>query len=110
MSKLFFITSFLFLSQNVFAAHTIYVTGRGFESTYCSANSGYYCLDNAKLRARSVAEREARFSCEVSYRGRALSYAASCYANCNPSYLPVNHDALWVSCNADCNMQCEVEN
>lgn len=100
----------LLFSQLAFAVPTrIYVTGDGRQSSYCNANSGYFCLDNIKRQAQADAERDARWSCEMSHRGRALTFTASTNTNCNPSYLPPNHNGTWVNCSAQCRMQCEVE-
>ncbi|MBV2167306.1 MAG: hypothetical protein KUL82_01255 [Bdellovibrio sp.] len=101
------ITTFL-LSFSALAYRTVYVSGQATENTYCNANSGFFCLDNAKRRAESDAERDARWSCEMSYRGRALTYTTSLYTTCNPSYLPPNHDGTWVYCRSEARMQCEV--
>jgi len=94
--------------QSAFAARTIYVTGQGSEYSFCNANSGFFCFDNIKRRAQDEGERDARWRCEMSYRGRALTYTTSCSTFCNPNYLPPRHDGTWVNCRSDCRMQCEV--
>ncbi|MEK2645636.1 hypothetical protein [Bdellovibrio sp. BCCA] len=110
MKKIILTVLPLLFAQSVFATRTVYVTGRGSERTYCNANSGFFCLDKAKRDAQYDAENDARRNCEIFQRGRALTYTASYFTNCNPSYLPPNHDGTWVSCNSDCRMQCEVQN
>ncbi|KYG61113.1 hypothetical protein [Bdellovibrio bacteriovorus] len=91
------------------ATRRITVTGRGSENSFCNANSGSFCLSNAKNRAEQDAERDARWTCEMSHRGRALSYTAFCSTYCNPNYLPPRHDGTWVNCRSDCRMDCEVQ-
>lgn len=98
----------LLLASAAFAYQTIYVTGRANENTYCSANQGSFCIDSSKRRAEAAAERDARWTCEVNNRGRALSYTTYYYTYCNPSYLPISHDPTWVYCRAEAQMQCEV--
>ncbi len=108
MRLIFAVLSMLSLSSAASAYQTIYVTGRANENTYCSANQGSFCIDSSKRRAESAAEREARWSCEMHNRGRALTYTTYYYTYCNPSYLPINHDPTWVSCRAEAQMQCEL--
>lgn len=102
--------SILLISQASLAAKTVDVTGRGYENSFCNANSGYFCFDNSKRRAEADAERDARWTCEMNQRGRALTYTAYYYTYCNPSYLPPNHDGTWVNCRSECRMQCEINN
>lgn len=110
MKHLLLTTATLLLAQTSMAAQMIYVTGRGSDNSYCNANSGYFCFDNSKRRAESDAERDARWTCEMNHRGRALSYTTYFSTYCNPAYLPPNHDGTWVSCRSDANMQCEINN
>lgn len=108
MRTLIAVLSILFLSSIASAYQTIYVTGRANDNTYCSANSGSFCIDTSKRRAEADAERDARWTCEMNNRGRALTYTTYYYTYCSPSYLPINHDPTWVYCRAEAQMQCEV--
>lgn len=100
----------LFSSWTLAATRVISVTGTGSESSYCNANSGYFCLDNIKRRAESNAERDAQWRCEMNERGRARTYTSYCSSYCSPNSLPPNHDGTWVNCRSDCRMDCEVDN
>ncbi|NUN05784.1 MAG: hypothetical protein HUU57_08480 [Bdellovibrio sp.] len=102
--------SLSFMVTSAQAARTITVSGSGTENTYCNPTASYFCIDDAKRRARSEAERNARWTCELNERGRALTYTAFFSDYCNPSYLPPNHNGTWVNCRADVRMSCEVEN
>lgn len=110
MTRLILTIGALFISQVSLATQTIYVIGRGYENSFCNANSGFYCLDNAKRRAEADADRDARWTCEMNHRGRALTYTASYYTYCNPNYLPPNHNGTWVNCRSESRMQCEIQN
>lgn len=96
------------LAHSTALARTITVSGRGLERSYCNANSGYFCLDNVKRGAQADAGRDAQRVCELSYRGRSLTYTTAYYTSCSPSHLPPHHDGTWVQCSATASMQCEV--
>ncbi|ASD63590.1 hypothetical protein [Bdellovibrio bacteriovorus] len=99
----------ILISQSVFAK-TIQVTGRGSEYSYCNANSGSFCFNNIKQRSEDEAERDARWTCEMTHRGRSLTYTTFTNTFCSPNYLPPRHDGTWVNCRSDARMQCEVQN
>lgn len=109
MKRFFFTLSILLLSDTASAYSTISVPGRANDNSYCSANSGSYCIDSSKRRTEAEAERNARWNCELNHRGRALTYTTYFYTYCSPSYLPINHDPTWVYCQAEAQMQCEVQ-
>ncbi|XGC79461.1 hypothetical protein ACES2L_08990 [Bdellovibrio bacteriovorus] len=98
----------VFSLHSLAVAKSIYVSGRGQEYSFCNANSGSLCFSNVKRQAESEAARNARFTCEVSERGRSITYTTSCQTFCSPGYLPPRHDGTWVNCRSDCRMQCEV--
>jgi hypothetical protein len=93
--------------QSFAEARTVLVTGRGIERSFCNANSGNFCLTNIKRRAEQTAGRDAQSVCERN-RGRALTYTTSYSSYCNPSYLPGNHDGVYVRCESSARMQCEL--
>lgn len=99
----------ILMSHSLASAKTIHVTGRGSANSYCNANSGTFCFNDIKRRAESDAERNARWTCEMTHRGRSLTYTLFTSTSCSPSYLPPRHDGTWVSCRADARMQCEVQ-
>lgn len=99
---------FTLISFEAFATRTISVSGQGTDNVYCSPTDGFFCIDTAKRRAQSEAERNARWTCELNYRGRAVTYTAFYSDYCNPSYLPPNHNGTWVNCRSECRMNCEV--
>lgn len=94
--------------QPALAASRIQVLGRGTESTYCNANSGAFCLNNVKTQASNAAERDARWRCEQTHRGRSLTFTMQVSTYCSPNYLPPRHDGTWVNCRAEARMQCEI--
>lgn len=108
MKSIFFFAFAVLFSQSTFATSTIYVLGRGQESSYCNANSGSFCLNRSKTQASNDAERDARRACELTHRGRSLIFTLQISTSCYPNYLPPQHDGTWVRCQAEARMQCEV--
>ena len=109
MKKMILLSLTVFMSQSLAQAKTISVNGRGSASSYCNANSGTFCFNDVKRKSESDAERDARWTCEMTNRGRSLSYTLFTNTYCTPSYLPPNHDGTWVDCRSDARMQCEVQ-
>lgn len=99
----------ILMSHSLADARTINVTGRGSSSSYCNANSGNFCFNDVKRRSESEAERDVRWNCEMTQRGRSLTYTLFTSTFCSPSYLPPHHDGTWVNCRSDSRMQCEVQ-
>ncbi|UOF01882.1 hypothetical protein [Bdellovibrio reynosensis] len=100
--------AFVFSFHSLALAKSIYVSGRGQQYSFCNANSGSLCFSNIQRQSESEAQRNARFTCEVSERGRSITYTTTCNTFCSPNYLPPRHDGTWINCRSDCRMQCEV--
>lgn len=109
MKNLILLSLTVFMSQSLAQAKTITVNGRGSVNSYCNANSGNFCFNDIKRRAESDAERDVRWTCEMTHRGRSLTYTIFKNTFCSPSYLPPHHDGTWVNCRTDARMQCEVQ-
>lgn len=108
MRSIFCFLIIVLVSQAAFAVSKIHVLGRGQENSYCNANSGSFCLNRVKSQASNDAERDARWTCEQTHRGRSLIFTIQISTYCNPNYLPPQHNGTWVNCRAEARMQCEV--
>jgi hypothetical protein len=114
MKKLIFAIATIVLSASAFssaayARRTINVRGHGQYNDYCDPRNNYSCINNVKYRAEQYAEQDARWTCEGSYHGRALTYTRSFYTNCNPNYIPPGSRPVMVLCTSDADMDCEID-
>lgn len=108
MTKTILVFATILMSQTVFAARVINVTGNGQASAHCTPAGGSMCLNNVKNQATMEAERQARWACEMNNQGRSRTYTLFTSATCNPSYVPPGNNGTFVSCRANSRMQCEL--
>jgi hypothetical protein len=92
---------------SVAEARMSYTSGSGSASGYCSANQ-IFCINDIKLQAETQAEDFAENSCRAQ-RGTPVPYATNCSDFCSPPYIPPG-SSTFVTCRANCNMQCELPN
>ncbi|HEX7676298.1 MAG TPA: hypothetical protein VF412_19140 [Bdellovibrio sp.] len=85
---------------------TTYVSGNGQYSAYCTAND-MFCSHNVQQYAERQGIQDAETRCEIN-QGTPLTYTATCNTFCTPAYIPPG-TSTWVSCRADCRMQCDVK-
>jgi hypothetical protein len=84
-----------------------YEYGSGQASSYCDGNSGWYCLDQVKQRARQEAVRNAEWSCSAK-RGQADALLPNCNDFCTPYSLPPSSPSQVVSCSSNCTIRCTI--
>ena len=97
---------FILFSFQVFAAIES-VQGTGRSSGFCR-DDGFatFCMNQLEDRAKQDAARDADLQCRIR-QGTLLQYTASCYAICNPRFLPPNQNT-YVSCSANCRYNCDI--
>lgn len=100
------ILTFGLLVSGMASARTIISTGSGSESGTCSYAQGLFCINDLQARAERQGQERARWSCQVS-GGEPLTYTAYCSSSCFPNVINPG-SSTWVTCNANCSMQCEV--
>ena len=109
MKSLLFITTFsilAFVVPAISAQDVIYVRGYGYSSGFCQAGGAQFCIRELERRAQDDAFRDADWNCRLK-DGNLQGSSFSCYANCNPSYIPPNQQA-WVNCRSDCDLPCYI--
>jgi len=98
------------LTSNITLAKSIrVVTGSGQESGSCDYRTGPSCISGIKFLAERKAEQNAQYTCERTYRGKALVHSRICSSNCSPSYIPPYTPPAFVTCRSRCNMNCEID-
>lgn len=104
--RFFSTTLALFLITTSAFARTTYANGSGHEMGYCSYTQGPFCIRDIEMRAERSGQDSASQSCR-GQGGQPLTYTNYCSTNCYPNSIPPGESA-WVSCNANCSMQCEI--
>lgn len=83
------------------------VVGRGTASGFCTDHLSSFCIDNIERSAKSNGQSDADMQCRMQ-NGRSITYTAHCNTWCSPMSIPPGPGQTYVSCNANCNMQCEL--
>jgi hypothetical protein len=97
-----------FLMTGSAFARIIISNGTGNEGGTCNYAQGSFCISDLRARAERSGQDNARWSCQAS-GGQPLTYTAYCSSSCFPNVINPG-SSTWVSCNANCSMQCEVQN
>ncbi len=110
MKLSFLVLLFGLFSTSAFAQEVeriTYESGYGRESGSCDSTGGSFCIDRLKRDAEQRGKRDAQTRCEMN-RGRPLLHTARCSTYCSPSYIPPRSPRTYVICDANCQIQCEV--
>ncbi len=83
-------------------------TGRGHYSGFCEGNSmASFCLDQIRRHALDDANRDADFSCRV-HGGMSQSFSGYCNDFCSPPFIRSGVPRQYVTCDATCQIRCEM--
>ncbi len=95
------------ISGSIAGSHVVTVVGRGAASGFCTEQLSTFCIENIERSAKSNGQNEADMQCRLQ-QGRSITYTSHCFTSCSPMYIPPGPGQTYVSCNANCDMQCEL--
>ena len=87
------------------APATIPIHGNGSATGFCQGDFGQMCMNQLHDQAEAQARQQADMSCQEQ---QGIPGFLNCFTNCNPPFLPPGHVNQFVSCNSNCNGNCQV--